>query len=62
MDKVIKIGIGTSKRVFQLHGVNAAEEPMLRNRLNRHDMVKFLGSLPPTVIAIESLRFDVTLS
>ena len=54
MDKVIRIGIDTSKHVFQLHGVNAAEEPVLRKKLRRHDMVKFFGSLPPTLIAIEA--------
>jgi transposase len=27
VDQIIRIGIDTSKHVFQLHGVNAAEEP-----------------------------------
>ena len=26
MDRIIRIGIDTSKHVFQFHGVNAAEE------------------------------------
>jgi len=30
MDKIIRIGMDTSKTVFQLHGVNAAEQPVLR--------------------------------
>jgi transposase len=29
----------TSKHVFQLHGVNAAEAPVLRKKLRRKDMV-----------------------
>ncbi len=44
----------TSKHVFQLHGVNAAEEPVLRKKLRRQDMVAFFGKLPPTVIGIEA--------
>jgi hypothetical protein len=31
MDHIIRIGMDTSKHVFQLHGVNAAEEPVLRS-------------------------------
>lgn len=30
MEQIIRIGMDTSKHVFQLHGVNAAEEPVLR--------------------------------
>ena len=30
VDKITRIGVDTSKRVFQLHGVNAAEQPVLR--------------------------------
>jgi transposase len=44
----------TSKHVFQLHGVNAAEVVVLRKKLRRKEMVAFLEKLPPTVIAIEA--------
>jgi transposase len=44
----------TSKHVFQLHGVNAAEVPVLRKKLRRKDMVTFFQKLAPTVIAIEA--------
>jgi transposase len=44
----------TSKHIFQLHGVNAAETPVLRKKLRRKDMVAFFGKLAPTVIAIEA--------
>jgi transposase len=44
----------TSKTVFQLHGVNAAEEVVLRRKLRRKEMVKFFEKLPATVIAIEA--------
>jgi transposase len=44
----------TSKHVFQLHGVNAAEEPVLRKKMRRKEMVAFFEKLAPTVIAIEA--------
>jgi transposase len=44
----------TSKHVFQLHGANAAEVPVLRKRLRRKEMVTFFEKLAPTVIAIEA--------
>jgi transposase len=54
VDQIIRIGMDTSKHVFQLHGVNAAEEPVLRKKLRRQDMVTFFTRLPPTVIGIEA--------
>lgn len=54
MDQIIRIGMDTSKHVFQLHGVNAAEEPVLRKKLRRQDMVAFFTKLPPTAVAIEA--------
>jgi transposase len=44
----------TSKHIFQLHGVNAAEEVVLRKKLRRKEMVAFFEKLAPTVIAIEA--------
>ena len=54
MEQITRIGMDTSKHVFQLHGVNAAEEPILRKKLRRKEMVEFFGKLPPTVVAIEA--------
>lgn len=42
MNKLIRIGIDTSKSVFQLHGVDAAEQPVLRKKVRRKDLVGFL--------------------
>jgi hypothetical protein len=50
VDQIIRIGIDTSKHVFQLHGVNAAEKPVLRKKLRRQDMVAFFTKLPPTAL------------
>lgn len=54
MDKVIRIGMGTSKHVFQLHGVNADEKPVLRKKMRCKEMMDFFTTCPPTVIAIEA--------
>ncbi len=54
MDQISRIGMDTSKHVFQLHGVNAAEEVVLRRKLRRKEMVAFFEKLAPTVIAIEA--------
>jgi transposase len=52
--QVIRIGMDTSKHIFQLHGVDGAEQPVLRMRLGRKQMVEFFAKLPPTVIGMEA--------
>src|SRR6202140_4693283 len=54
VEQIIRIGMDTSKHIFQLHGVDAAEKPVLRKRLGRKAMGDFFGQLPPTVIGIEA--------
>jgi transposase len=54
VDNITRIGMDTSKNVFQLHGVNAAEQPVLRKKLTRGQMVGFFEKLAPTTIAIEA--------
>lgn len=54
MSKIIRIGVDTSKSVFQLHGVDAAEQLVLLKKLRRGEMRRFFGSLPPTVIGMEA--------
>ena len=54
MDQIIRIGMDTSKHFFQLHGVNAAEHPVLRRRLRRQDVVAFFSKLPSTEIGMEA--------
>ena len=54
MDHVIRIGLDTSKRIFQLHGVDAAERPVLRRKLGRAAMEAFFARLAPTLVAMEA--------
>jgi len=52
--QIIRIGMDTSKHIFQLHGVDAAEHPVLRKRLRRSELLAFFAKLPPTVIGMEA--------
>ncbi len=54
MTEISRIGMDTSKRIFQLHGVDRAEQPSLRKKLRRREMMLFFERLPPTVVAIEA--------
>ncbi len=54
MDQIIRIGMDTSKHVFQPHGVNAAEQAVLRKKLRRKEMEEFCEKLPPRVVTIEA--------
>jgi transposase len=46
VEQIRRIGMDTSKQYFQLHGVNEAEEPILRKKLRRSEMVTFFEKLP----------------
>ena len=54
MTKIIRIGMDTSKQFFQLHGVDEAEQVVLRRKLKRREVLGFFGKLAPTVIGIEA--------
>ena len=54
MDQIIRIGMDTSKHIFQLHGVDSAERPVLRRKLRRNQVLAFFARLAPTVIGMEA--------
>lgn len=54
MGQIIRIGMDTSKHIFQLHGVDASERPVLRKKLKRREVAGFFAKLAPTVIGIEA--------
>jgi transposase len=51
---IIRIGLDTSKHVFQIHGVDENEQPVLRRQLRRQEVAKFFAKLPPTRIGMEA--------
>jgi transposase len=54
MNKIIRIGMDTSKSVFVLHGVDAAEKPVLRKKLRRSQVLEFFAKLEPTTVGMEA--------
>ena len=54
VDKIIRFSMDTSKHVFQLHGVNAGEKPVLRKKMRRKEMIDFFTTCPPISVAIEA--------
>jgi transposase len=54
VEQIIRIGMDTSKNFFQLHGVDAAERPVLRKKLRRNEVLAFFAKLAPTVIGMEA--------
>lgn len=54
MADIIRIGLDTSKSVFQVHGVDGSERPVLRRQLTRREMIRYFEKLPPTIVALEA--------
>lgn len=51
---IIRIGLDTAKHVFQLHGVDEEEQPVLCRRLSRKEVEPFFAKLPPGRIGLEA--------
>ena len=54
MEKISRIGMDTSKSVFQLHGVDETGQVVLCRKLTRKAMVSFFEKLPATVVGVEA--------
>jgi transposase len=54
MTRIARIGIDTSKSVFQLHGVDEREQTILQRKLRRRDFLTFFAKLEPTLIGLEA--------
>ena len=51
---ITTVGLDLAKRVFQVHGVDAAGKTVVRRKLQRSEMSAFFRSLPPCLIGIEA--------
>ena len=51
---IMRIGLDTSKHVFQVHGVDEREQPVLRRQIRRSELEKFFAKLPSTRIGLEA--------
>jgi transposase len=45
VNQITRIGMDTSKYIFQLHGVDGSEQVVLRKRLSRKAMLEFFARL-----------------
>lgn len=52
--QVSLIGLDIAKQVFQVHGVDAAGEEVVRKRLRRSAVLAFFAALPPVSIGMEA--------
>ena len=54
MEAIVTVGIDLAKNIFQIHGVNAIGEVVLRKRLTRRKVLLFFAKLAPCLIGIEA--------
>ncbi len=54
MSKIARIGIDTSKSVFQLHGVDEAEKVVLRRKVRRAQFLAFFATQEATQVGLEA--------
>jgi transposase len=50
------VGLDTAKHVFQVHGVDAGGQTVLRKRLRRSQISDFFANLPKCVVGIEATQ------
>src|SRR5262245_8375936 len=54
MQTVTTIGLDIAKSVFQIHGVDAAGNVIVRRKLKRRYVLSFFQKLPPCLVGIEA--------
>lgn len=54
MNEITRLGVDTSKHVFQVHGVDGQERVVVRKKLRRGEVERFFGGLAPTMIGLEA--------
>ena len=52
--EIITVGLDLAKRVFQVHGVDAAGGVVVRKALRRAQVLPFFAKLPPCLVGIEA--------
>lgn len=54
MKEISRIGLDLAKTVFQVHGVNAREEVVVRRSLRRSQLLEWFSKLPPCLVGMEA--------
>ena len=59
MQAITTIGLDIAKSVFQVHGVDAAGQVVVRRQLKRRYLLAFFQKLPPCLIGIEACASSI---
>ena len=54
MQTITAIGLDIAKSVFQVHGVDAAGQVVVRRQLKRRQVTAFFQNLPPCLVGMHS--------
>jgi transposase len=54
MEQITTVGLDLAKSVFQVHGIGATGEVLVRRRLRRSDVLRFFSALPPCLVGMEA--------
>jgi transposase len=54
MQSISTVGLDIAKSVFQVHGVDAAGQVVIRRQLRRRQVVAFFQKLRPCLVGIEA--------
>jgi transposase len=54
MQAITTIGLDIAKSVFQVHGIDAEGNVLLRRQLKRRYVLAFFQKLPPCLVGIEA--------
>ena len=54
MQTITTIGLDIAKSVFQVHGVDAGGQVVIRRQLKRWSVLAFFQKLPPCLVGIEA--------
>ena len=60
MQTVTTIGLDIAKSVFQVHGVDAAGQVVIRRQLKRRQVLAFFQRLPACLIGIEACASSIS--
>ncbi|WP_299751828.1 IS110 family transposase [uncultured Tateyamaria sp.] len=52
--EIVRIGLDLAKTVFEVHGVNAKDEVVLKKTLRRDAVTQYFADLPPCIVGMEA--------
>src|SRR5580765_6335056 len=61
MQTITTIGLDIAKSVFQVHGVDATGQVVIRRQLKRRSVLMFLQKLPSCLVGIEAQTIGVLI-